>query len=362
MATKVAINQLGKQWLRSANFSEKQFNYSEATEKNSTSLLTPNNLPEIFHAFEQAGLHTQKFALTEALSRSSQFKDFQDPQMQFNQAKSIHELPNFDHLLEHIGFKSPMANQKEITKIVKFITNKNIKRFEDMSSQKGNKKPTQEYIKKIIISNKEISGTIIREIKPEIIQSLKRIFTEKKPIFNPFTTQKIQDAEMNLWLKKHDTILQLRNGTIKAENLSPSEQADKDIMITAVQRRGIDLEYASNELKADYDVVLAAVQNDGLAIYEASPQMRGNRDIALAAVTREGLALSCVSEALKNDHEVVLAAVSHSGYTLQYAHPDLRANREIVFAAVRNQPNHAFQYASPDLQEDPEIKALLNNA
>jgi len=50
-----------------------------------------------------------------------------------------------------------------------------------------------------------------------------------------------------------------------------------------VQQNGLALCYASAELQADREVVLAAVQEDGDALDYASAELRADRKVVLAA-------------------------------------------------------------------------------
>eukprot|EP00971_Amphidinium_carterae_P068617 1358659-Amphidinium_carterae.1 len=47
--------------------------------------------------------------------------------------------------------------------------------------------------------------------------------------------------------------------------------------------------------------------------------LQADRDIVLAAVQRQGLALKYAGDSCKSDREVALAAVRHSGRALEYA-------------------------------------------
>eukprot|EP00971_Amphidinium_carterae_P029826 586818-Amphidinium_carterae.3 len=113
-------------------------------------------------------------------------------------------------------------------------------------------------------------------------------------------------------------------------------RSDREVVLTAVQQNGHDLQYATEALRADREIVLAAVQQVGFALRHAT-------------------------EALKADRQVVLAAVQQNGYgyALQYATEALRADREIVLAALE-QSEGALQFAADDLLEDPTFATEEN--
>ena len=81
-------------------------------------------------------------------------------------------------------------------------------------------------------------------------------------------------------------------------------------------------------MEADKEVVLAAVQQDGLALQFASEDLRADREVVLAAVQQHGLALQYASAELRADREVVLAAVQQNGEALRLAPLRIRKLRE----------------------------------
>ena len=94
------------------------------------------------------------------------------------------------------------------------------------------------------------------------------------------------------------------------------------------------LGYVSAELQADREVVLAAVQKVGYALQYASTEMLSDREVVLAAVQNNGYMLQYASAELQADREVVLAAVKVEGGALRYASTEMKADRGIVMAAV----------------------------
>ena len=61
--------------------------------------------------------------------------------------------------------------------------------------------------------------------------------------------------------------------------------------VPAVEKNGLLLQYAADELRADAEVVFAAVQQNGWALLHGSEELRSDRDIVLAAVQQNGRAL-----------------------------------------------------------------------
>ncbi len=63
---------------------------------------------------------------------------------------------------------------------------------------------------------------------------------------------------------------------------------DRDVMLAAVKRDGMKLEYASDDLKRDRKVVLAAVRSDGGALKHAAAELQADMEVVLAAIEDGG--------------------------------------------------------------------------
>jgi GTPase SAR1 family protein len=100
-------------------------------------------------------------------------------------------------------------------------------------------------------------------------------------------------------------------------------------------------------------LVSAAVAKDAAALRYAVVQ--ADRQVVLAALERNGSALQHVSAELQADRTVVLAAVTQNGNALEHASAELRADREVVSVAMA-QNNGALRYASADLKAEQVAK------
>ena len=127
-------------------------------------------------------------------------------------------------------------------------------------------------------------------------------------------------------------------------------------MLGAVQKSGIALKHAAEELKRDKEVVLAAVQKCGTALEFACDELKRDRGVVLAALRQNGFALKHASDNFKSDREVVLAAVHNDGLALQYATEELKMEMDIVLAAVLEN-GFAARVASKKVQFKPPIHA-----
>mmetsp|Transcript_51126 Transcript_51126/g.136682 ORF Transcript_51126/g.136682 Transcript_51126/m.136682 type:complete len:109 (-) Transcript_51126:291-617(-) len=92
----------------------------------------------------------------------------------------------------------------------------------------------------------------------------------------------------------------------------------------------------------------------------AAPVLRCERDFVLSAVRRRGLALEFVSEELRGDRQLVLAASCQDAMALWHAKAELRCDRELLTAVVALAPSaQPLRWARDWLDDDPEFEAFL---
>eukprot|EP00405_Crypthecodinium_cohnii_P054166 CAMPEP_0206625960 /NCGR_PEP_ID=MMETSP0325_2-20121206/65034_1 /ASSEMBLY_ACC=CAM_ASM_000347 /TAXON_ID=2866 /ORGANISM="Crypthecodinium cohnii, Strain Seligo" /LENGTH=382 /DNA_ID=CAMNT_0054150219 /DNA_START=77 /DNA_END=1226 /DNA_ORIENTATION=- len=170
-----------------------------------------------------------------------------------------------------------------------------------------------------------------------------------------------------------------RNGLF-LQHASDDLRADREVVLAAVRNRGDALLFANAELQADKELVLEAVRQHGEALPYASKDLRGDRDIVSEAMRTFGQALSYASDELRSvgqgavleavqlcgltlqfalapardDPQVVLEAVRSNGLALQHASERLQGDKDLVLQAVQ-QCGDALQFASPDMRADKEV-------
>ena len=192
-------------------------------------------------------------------------------------------------------------------------------------------------------------------------------------------------------------ILEKRNVLVSAvksyvdalQNNLKIQCADRDTVINAVKRNGINLKYADKKFLSDYEIVIAAVSNqknsnrykvDENDVYRgigtqfectcshgqvsilelADPSLRADKSIVLAAVNISGCALMHAHISLRNDPEIVLSAFRNCSFSLEFAEKIVFSDRKLVLDAVTK--NGAFlEFADKNLRADREVvNAALN--
>lgn len=159
------------------------------------------------------------------------------------------------------------------------------------------------------------------------------------------------------------TIQDVASGRIRLEEVDASRRQDREVVLAAVRRNGLQLEQASKELRGERDIVLAAVAERGQSLGFAAEPLRGDHEIVLQAVKKDGLAVRHATDRARGDATVGRAAVKQNGWALELLSDELRADRDLVTVAIE-QEGQAIKFVSDDLRDDRDlvIKAVKSNA
>ena len=106
---------------------------------------------------------------------------------------------------------------------------------------------------------------------------------------------------------------------------------DKKVAMEAVRLCPAAIRHVLPEHAADKDVVMAA---QGFGLVYVARELHGDKDVVLAAVERWGLDLHWATDELKADKDVVLAAVHNDGEALQYALPELKVGATEIYTTT----------------------------
>ena len=128
---------------------------------------------------------------------------------------------------------------------------------------------------------------------------------------------------------------------LKVFNINPVEflrvnealRDDREIVLHAVIKDGLALEYASQRLRDDPNIVLPAVTQNGLSLQYASPRLLADDEIVLQAVRKDGLALEYARQRPRDNPTIVLAAAKQNGSSFAFASDRLRRDAATVLAA-----------------------------
>lgn len=81
-------------------------------------------------------------------------------------------------------------------------------------------------------------------------------------------------------------------------------------------------------MKRDINIVRVAIEQNPLAL-EYATEFQDHKKLVLEAVSKDGMALQFASLLLRNDFDVVLNAVKNDKSSLQFASPELQKNEVI---------------------------------
>merc|ERR1712129_557109 len=85
-------------------------------------------------------------------------------------------------------------------------------------------------------------------------------------------------------------------------------QADKEVVLIAVQSTARAIKFADTKLQCDKDIVVAAMGNDGYFLQHLTARLRADKDVVLAAVRSHPGALRYALGGLTQDDDCLIAA------------------------------------------------------
>lgn len=115
-----------------------------------------------------------------------------------------------------------------------------------------------------------------------------------------------------------------------------SLQGNKDIVLAAVKKNWLALQYVPKKLCDNKDIMLAAIESQNPNTYyaEYEKNLFGKELLYVSTFTESPL--SYATE-LKKDKDIVLAAINKNCFAFAYASPQLQNDAEVLAAAINNQ-------------------------
>jgi hypothetical protein len=188
----------------------------------------------------------------------------------------------------------------------------------------------------------------------------------------------------------HSQFIQMVSKKGDFDTFLDNNNNDRKIVFSSVQKDGLKLKYASDELKNDkiivmtavkqnglalkfcpfsddFDIVMEAVKQNGTALRYCSKRLRDDEKIVHEAIKKRGKEenifiapknpLFYASERLKDDEEIVLLSLKTDGNALEFVSNRLKNNKELVMKAIEKNAL-AIQFVHQDLKLDEEINRL----
>ena len=144
-------------------------------------------------------------------------------------------------------------------------------------------------------------------------------------------------------------------------------QADRDLVLMAIEQNGCALIYASEELREDKNLVLKAVKQDGKLhiLNHVDKKLLADKDFMLEILREEGSALKYVSEELQGDQDFIFDAFKLNKKTeiLNYVKKEFLADKNFMLK-ILGEDGTALKYASEQLKSDQDVvlAAVTENA
>lgn len=161
------------------------------------------------------------------------------------------------------------------------------------------------------------------------------------------------------YVQRHTHLEKLRHGELSYHDLSPDQQADREVVLASLAYDGKLLESVASHFRSDREVVLTAVKcpRSGLALTFASSEICSDGEVVLTALKDNGLALQYASAELCSNRDVVLVALEGNGEALKFASEELRRDPLFVKEAI-DRDSDAFQYALGEAKANTDLAFL----
>ena len=169
----------------------------------------------------------------------------------------------------------------------------------------------------------------------------------------------LEYASVNLQNDKEVVLKAIKQNEFALEYASVNLQNDKEVVLKAIKQNEFVLKYASINLQNDKEFIIESI-NAGCTLTYINDIFLNDKEVMLEAVKKNGKFLDYASINLKNNKEIVLEAVKQNGIALKFASSRLKKNKIIVLEAVK-QSSNVFIHINTRLKKDKDIILEYNN-
>jgi len=155
-------------------------------------------------------------------------------------------------------------------------------------------------------------------------------------------------------------MIAVQNNIRNLEYASPKVKSDCKFVLRVLRQPQIQhdsyclLKCLSREARNDREIVTLAVQKCGLNLQYASAQLTSDRNIVALAVKQEPSAVQYATEMLQADHKFVMKLITESPSVFESLSCSCRANLDLALAAVRQFPG-SYRFIAQELSENSEV-------
>jgi hypothetical protein len=177
-----------------------------------------------------------------------------------------------------------------------------------------------------------IFGDLLNNVSSKLLEDRK--FLIKALSTNGFLLSQLTDEQRN---DKELVLAAINQYGATLEYASDELRANKEVVMKAVHNDCAALQYASVDLQKDREIVIEAVNQVGDFFFfhglqyseEELENVLSDKEIVMTAVKKNGMQLKEASNGLKADYDIVRAAILQNNEALKLASPELQANPEL---------------------------------
>lgn len=207
--------------------------------------------------------------------------------------------------------------------------------------------------RELVLAAIRYDGSAIKYASDELQKDVEvvKLSISKKISFLDYASDTLTANQVLLPKEKLDYITSLKAGIIGLSSLPKILRNDPEIVSAAIERDGLAVEHASNELQADPKIGLLAVKNNPLALQYLHRSLKNNPEIVIEAIKKDGLAIQHASEELQDDPKIALIAVKNNSLAFNFLYPPITSNYEIVKIALEANPE-LIGHVAEDLKNE----------
>lgn len=220
-----------------------------------------------------------------------------------------------------------------------------------------------QYIPKKLCDDKDIMLAAIESQEPNAYypEYGKNLFGKELLYVSTFTESPLAYAT-ELKKDKDIVLTAIKKNCFAFAYASPQLQNDPEVLAAAINNQEKRQEFLSpkksNKLRGVVDDNImdelnVEVYNHIYSPLAWTPKFSNDSKLVLAAVRKNGLALEYASKELQNNPDIVLAAVRENGTALKFASKEIRDNRRYVLEGLKTTKD-AFEVASSRIKKHDE--------
>jgi hypothetical protein len=173
---------------------------------------------------------------------------------------------------------------------------------------------------------------------------------------------KINDIKFDFQEDKGIVLASLRADINNFKLLTNEQRDNEDVVETAVEICGLQLEYASDRLRSNPEIIQKAMKSNPRAVEFVISKPISKSD-TIEMLQKDGMELKNLSYFMRNDKVICLEALNQNPLAFEYViNKEIKYDRELIIALLNKEPL-IYQFMQEHFKYDIEmaVTALSRN-